>query len=54
MKEMRSAYKYKTLLRDPYKFFRTWKTGTVTLQTGAVPHRINICNIDPYNDANLE
>ena len=50
----RSAYKYKTPLRGSYKFFQTWTNGTVTLRTGAVIHRINIHNIKPYNEAEIE
>ena len=50
----RSAYKYETPLRGPYKIVRTWKNWTVTLRTGVVTHRTNIHNIKPYNDADIE
>ena len=43
MTKNRSAYKLKTPFRVPYEIIQTWKNGTVTLQTGAVIHRINIC-----------
>ena len=54
MTKMRSAYKYETLFRGPYDFFQTWKNGAVTLQTGLVTHKINIRNIKPYNDSDVE
>ena len=54
MTNIRSAYKYKTSFSGPYNVFQAWKNGTVTLQTGVVTHRINIRNINPYNDANVE
>ena len=54
MTKMSSVYKYKTPFRVPYEFFWRWKNGTVTLLTGAVTHRINVCNIKPYNYADVE
>ena len=54
MTKNRSAYKYKTPFRGPYEIVQTLTNGTVTLQTGAVTHRINIRNIKPYNDADVE
>ena len=47
----RSAYKYETPFRG---IVQTWTNGTVTLRTGAVTHRVNIRNIKPYNDADIE
>ena len=54
MTNYRSAYKYKTPFRGPCKIIHTWENGTVTLRTGAITHRINILNIKPYNDADVE
>ena len=54
MTKMRSAYKHKTPFRGRYEIVWTWKNGTVTLRTGSVTHRINICSIKPYNDADVE
>ena len=52
--KMRSAYKYKTLFRGPYEIVWTWKNGTSNLLIGTVTHIINIRNIKPYNDADVE
>ena len=46
--------KYETLFRGPYEIVQTWENGTFTLQTGAVTKIINIRNIEPYNDADIE
>ena len=46
----KSAYKYETPYRGPYKIVQTWKNGTVALRMGAVTMRLNICNIKPYNN----
>ena len=54
MTKMRSAYKYETLFRSPYEIFRTWNNRTVTLRKGSVTQRINIRNINTYNDAAAE
>ena len=54
MSKMRSVYQYKTLCRGHYEIFRTCTNGKFTLQTGAVTHRINICNIKPYNYVDVE
>ena len=54
MTNMSSAYKYETPFRGPYEIFRTWTNGIVTLQKGAVTNIINIRNIKPYNDADVE
>ena len=54
MTKKRSAYKYKTLFRGPYEIVRTRKNGTVALQTGTVTHRVNILNINLYNDTDIE
>ena len=54
MTKMRSANKYGTPFRGPYEIVQNWTNRTVTSRTGAVTHRINICNINPYNDADLE
>ena len=48
------AYKYENLFKGPYEIFQTWKNGTVTLQMGSVTMRINICNIKPYNNIDVE
>ena len=45
----KSAYKYETPYRGPYKIVQTWTNGTTTLRMGAVTMRINIRNIKPYN-----
>ena len=50
---MRSAYKYETPFRGPYKIFRTFTNKTVTLKIVAVTQRINIYNIKPSNDADV-
>ena len=50
----KSAYKYKTLFKGPYEKFQTLTNRTVTLRTGAVTTRINICRIKPYNNSNIE
>ena len=47
MTQTKSAFKYKTLYRGPYKIVETWTNGTVTLIMGAVTTRVNICNIKP-------
>ena len=54
MTNVGSAYKYETPFRGPYGIFRTRKNGTFTFQTGAVTYRLNIRNIKPYNDADVE
>ena len=54
MTEISSAYKYETPFRCPCENFRTWTNGKVTLGTGAVTHIINIRNIKPYNDEEVE
>ena len=54
MTKHRSEYKYETPFRGPYEIVQTCTNWTVTLQTEAVTHRINICNIKPYNDADVE
>ena len=54
MTKMSLANKYETLFRGPYEIVQTWENGTFTLQTGAVTQRINIYNIEPYNDAGIE
>ena len=51
MKLTKSAYKYKTPYRGPYKIVQTWTNGTVTLRMGVVTTRLNIHNIKPYNTA---
>ena len=50
----KSAYKYETPYRGPYKKNQTWKNGTVTLRVGTVTMRINIRNIKPYNTLNAQ
>ena len=53
MTRNRSAYKYETPFRGPYENFQAWTNGTVTYQTEAVTHRINIRNIKPYSYAEV-
>ena len=50
----KSAFKYKTPYRVPYKKFQMWTNGNVTLIMGAVTTRINIRNIKPYNTPIVE
>ena len=50
----KSAFKYKTPYRVPYKKFQMWTNGNVTLIMGAVTTRINIRNIKPYNTPVVE
>ena len=45
----KSAYKYETLHRGPYKIVQTWTNRRVTLRMVAVTTRINIHNIKLYN-----
>ena len=40
--QTKSAFKYKTLYRGPYKIVQTWTNGTITLRMGAVTMRVNI------------
>ena len=54
MTNMSSVYKYETPFRGPYETFRTWTNQTVALQTGVVTKIIDIQNIKPYNDLDLE
>ena len=53
MVQTKSAYKYETPYRGPYKKFQTWENGTVTLIVGTVTMRIIIRNIKPYNTPNV-
>ena len=50
----RSSYKYKTPFIGPNEKNQTWTKGNVTLRTGTITHKINICNIKPHNDADVE
>ena len=54
MKRTKSAYKYKTPYRGPYKIVQTWTNDTVTLRTGAVTMIIIIRNIKAYNTLNVQ
>ena len=53
MTKIRSVYEYESPFRVPYEIVQTWTNRTVTLQTGAVTHRINIPNIKTYGDADV-
>ena len=44
------AYKYKTQFQGLYEIIQMWTNGTVTIQTGAVPARLNIRPLKPYNN----
>ena len=50
----KSAYKYETPYRGPYKIVQTWTNRTITLRTGLVTMIINIRNIKPYNNPNVQ
>ena len=50
----KSAYKYETLYKGPYDIFQTWNNGIIAIPTVAVTMRINICNIKPYNNTDVE
>ena len=54
MKLTKSAYKYETPYRGPYKIVQTQTNGTATLRTGVVTMRLNIRNIKPYNTTNVQ
>ena len=54
MTRTKSAYKYETSYRGPYKIVQTWTNDTVTLRTGAVTMIIIICNIKPYTTLNVQ
>ena len=49
-----SAYKYKTPFKVPYEIFQMWTRVAVTLITVTVTHGINIRNIKPYNNTDVE
>ena len=48
MTRNKSAYKYETPFKRPYKIVQTWTKGTVTFRTGAVTMGINIRNVNPF------
>ena len=54
MIKTKSAYKYRTSFKVPYENFYTCRNKTVTLRMRAVTNRINICDIKPYNNPNVE
>ena len=54
MTRIKSAFKYKTLYRAPYKKIQTRTNGTVTLGTGAATTSINIQNIKSYHTPIVE
>ena len=54
MSKTKSAYKYETPFKGPYKNFHTWANRNVTLRTVAVTTRINIRDIKPYNNQIIE
>ena len=47
-------YKYETPLKGLYEIIQTWTNGSVTIQTGAVTSRLNICCLKPYNNLEVE
>ena len=50
----KTAYKFETSYKGPYKIVQAWKNGTVTLWTGVVTTRTNICHIKPYHREDAE
>ena len=49
-----SAYNYETLFKGPYENFQMCTNGTVTLRMVVVTTKINIRNIKPYNNIDVE
>ena len=54
MARNKSAYKYETLFKGLYGIVQMWTNSTITLQTVAVTTGINIRNIKPYNNTDVE
>ena len=50
----KSAYKYKSPLKDSYEIFQMWTIVTITLLTGLVTLRMNTRKINPYKDTYIE
>ena len=50
----KSEYKYETPFKGPYGIFQAWTNVTLILRMVAVTTRINIHNIKPYNNTNVE
>ena len=48
------AYKYETKFQGLYEIIQSWMKRTVTIKTGAVTDRINICRLKPYNNPEVE
>ena len=50
----KSAYKYENPSKGLYEIDKMWTNGTITLQTVAVTTIINIGNIKPFNNPNVD
>ena len=54
MVRINQACKYETPFTGTYENFQTWTNVTITILTGAVTSRINICRTKPDRNPDLD
>ena len=48
------AYKYEIPFQGTYEIIQMWTNITITIQTGMVTAKLNVCRLKPYNNPEVE